>query len=618
MKFRLGLCFAVLFSHFVYAVPMWESGELTYPNGATEVSAFVNTKENMQLQSVLCTKNESYAYRFSLLLPHTVSSDLVIQVHVRLDSMDSTVYAEVNGNSLDFQIDNELLVTMPDTTSLSIAFTPDDAAYLGVPEVLDVPMSGADLTFRKVASDCTARCINNGFQCDKPLVSSVLWPRDFYRGQKDPSVDYLCVSRNDGTDKFTLTDACKLALDRFYIKNGEGPLSFLYQLFNNKDSLFQKYQTAWNEAVENSPSGALRSDVYADGREWYLILYSLAGSQPISAFPNSYHEVLNLNDDPTTLIYNIDNRYEMEALKYASVLYRRLQSSVRATELVDGALKSWSDFYRELQQVLPLVSQTQALRPVIYRAMLLRIWDLAGRPQGITLKPENAFRQATGGRTNTGEYLEAVCSLYDGANRDEFFFASEDCVRAIDSEIRVQGLKTEKYEDTVKSWDDFSSAWMKSQYYSDSLDDAVGEHHKSNLELALLSLFKTYGFGDYFLLRECLASRDPDICGYEAHRYFLSYRQELENRINSIKSASNEDAWELKRLNDLWEVYYQKLTDYVNELVALGKIPLWRAEFVRGVAAVTQTNALLNVSYDHEETMDDFENEPYDQKQLQE
>lgn len=40
----------------VYAANMWDSGELTYPSGETEISAFVNSDGNTQLQAVLCSK----------------------------------------------------------------------------------------------------------------------------------------------------------------------------------------------------------------------------------------------------------------------------------------------------------------------------------------------------------------------------------------------------------------------------------------------------------------------------------------------------------------------------------------------------------------------------------
>lgn len=35
---------------------MWAAGDLTYANGETEVSAFVNSPGDTQLQAVLCSK----------------------------------------------------------------------------------------------------------------------------------------------------------------------------------------------------------------------------------------------------------------------------------------------------------------------------------------------------------------------------------------------------------------------------------------------------------------------------------------------------------------------------------------------------------------------------------
>ena len=51
---------------------MWAAGDLTYANGETEVSAFVNSPGDTQLQAVLCSKNSQNNYRFTLLLPKSL------------------------------------------------------------------------------------------------------------------------------------------------------------------------------------------------------------------------------------------------------------------------------------------------------------------------------------------------------------------------------------------------------------------------------------------------------------------------------------------------------------------------------------------------------------------
>lgn len=580
---------------------MWEAGELTYATGESEVSAFVNAHGDTQIQTVMCTKDESYSYRFTLLLPKSLAADMLIQAKIEADGTTNSVYAEVNQNSIEFQVDQELVATLPDSANLTIYFNEKDAAFLGVPQRLDIPMTGIDLTMRKVASECTALCLTKGFQCNRPFVSSVLWPRDFFRKNSSVEIDNLCTKFKGDHYKFNDSSSCRLALDRFYLSEGIGPLSFLNELFNNAGSLYKQYQRNWNEAVQLAPRGAIQNNVYADGGEWYQLLYSLVGSRNVSDFPNSYYEIRNYQQDSTTLVYDIDNRYEMETLKYAAVLYRRVRGSVTAVDAIEKALKIWSEFYRELQMTLPSIRQAQAVRPIIYRAMLMRVWRLAGMPQGVRLLAENSFRQGVGGKTVTSEALESQCSFFDGANGDQFFFSNDGCIKGIDSSLRGFGFKNDLYEKVEQSWDIFSEAWRKSLFYSDSIDDAVGEHPKSNLGLAMLSLFKIYGFGDYFLLRECISSRDPDICSYESEKAEHSYRIELDHMVRSIAEVSSEDAAALSNLNELWLNYYHALCDYVDYLVENNRIPLWRANFVKGVAMVSQTSSLLNISYDKEQ-----------------
>ena len=165
----------------------------------------------------------------------------------------------------------------------------------------------------------------------------------------------------------------------------------------------------------------------------------------------------------------------------------------------------------------------------------------------------------------------------------------------------------------LKAWDSFASRWIGSPFYNDSIDDAVGEHPRANLGLALISLFKLYGFGDYFQLRECISSRDEDICNYESEKAYSTYKKEFEYRSDSIFKVNTDDGNTLNELNSLWLEYYHALEEYVNDLSVRGVIPKWRAEFVKGIACIEQTNALLNFPYDREE-LPDLSVEPDDER----
>lgn len=271
---------------------MWAAGDLTYANGETEVSAFVNSPGDTQLQAVLCSKNSQNNYRFTLLLPKKLDSDSVIKVNVKTDELNVEEYGEVSGNSLDLQIDENLLLAIPDSTKLALVFDKEDAEYLGIPATIDVSMSGADMTLRNVASECTALCIGNDFKCNFPLLSSLLWPQDRYEKSYIDNIDDLCTAQlRPNLYKFNYTDSCKLALDRFYKKDGIGPLSYIYKLFNDKNSVFSKYNESWNKVISLSSASALNLPIKADGREWYLALYSLVGKRHIKEFPRKllYH-----------------------------------------------------------------------------------------------------------------------------------------------------------------------------------------------------------------------------------------------------------------------------------------------------------------------------------------
>jgi hypothetical protein len=604
LKLAGGLAAAVALS--CAAGPMWEAGELNYSDEEAEVSAFVNTEHNTQLQTVLCALNTGYSYRFTLLLPQAVNNDMVIQAGVKSDTLNSKVYAEASGNSLEFQIDQALIISLRDSPMLEFTFSKQDAALLGLPEKMSVPMTGSDLTMRKVASECTALCLTKDYSCDKPLISSILWPQSGfskYPGQGD--LEALCTDFKAGHFSFNNSSGCRFGLDRFYARHGVGPLSFLDEIFNREGSHFDRYVKLWNSAASQVQGAEPTDDVKADGREWYLSLYALSGAHKVRQLPQSYFDILKFDGDPTTFLYDTDNRYELEQLKYTSVLAKRYHSSFKASADFEEALKEWSEFYHEFCSALPQGREAQALRPLVYRTMLLRIWHLAGMPEGVILRSKNAFRQGINGRTVSGDYLESVCSFFDGEGGSEYFYASDQCVKGVFADLGGNGFKNAAFDDVVAKWDAFSKAWRDSVFFNDNVDDAVGTTPRAKLTLSLLSLYKIYGFGDYFLMRQCIASRDPDICSYENARYYRNYEQELANRLESISAVSSSDAAELGKANELWKRYYEALCSYVDSLELQGLVPAWRASLVKGMAAVQQTNALLNLSYDREELPDE-------------
>ena len=602
---RLLFFLLSVFSSSAMAANIWEAGQLTYPNNETEISAFVNGDGGTQLQAVLCSQNSSNSYRFTLLLPHKLETDSVIKVVLKADEQENEYYAEVSGNSIDIQIDESLMLSIPDSSKLQLCFEEDTANFLGIPKTIDVSMSGADMTIRNVASECTVLCLSGDFKCNYPLLSSILWPRDHFNSARSENIDELCtVKVGQDRYKFNPSEGCKLALDRFYKKDGRGPLSYIYTLFNDKELSFSKYVQYWNELVSLSPYSPLNLPVDASNNDWYLILYSLIGNIQLREFPSSYYEIKDYKKDPTTLIYDVDNRYEMEVLKYDAVLYRRLKGSLSALETLEKALKCWNDFYRVLTVSLPNITQAQAIRPIIYREMLMRVWNLAGKPEGLKFSPENMFVHGMGGKTTTSEPLEAHCSFFDGANGAQFFFGSAECVNWISDYMRTSPLNTDLYVSMRDAWDNFAVNWTKSMFFSDGIDDAVGENPRAKLSLVTMSLFKLYGFGDYFLVRECISSRDADICGFSLDKAYQTYSKEYKYRLDAIANVSSEDANVLNKLNKLWLEYYRKLCAYADELVQKGLIEYWRADFVKSLACIIQINALLNLSYYREELPD--------------
>ncbi len=604
MRLKVCLALLVLLPCAVTAQPpmLWEAGRLDYINGAAEVAAFVNTTHSSQLQLVLCSRSEPNNFRFTLLLPASIRGSRIIETVITADERVSSAFAELQGNAHEFQLDEAILVNLRDTAALQIKFTPDAALDLGLPEVLDIPMRGADFVLRRVAAECTALTLDNDFEANRSMVSAMLWPAEgFNRLPADrDNVDRLCTTERGSALRLNLSPACKLTLDRFYAREGLGALSFLHRALNGNNGWFARYRELWNQALELLPSSPMGQEVYAQDQDWYVLLYALAGSQKISELPKSYFDVLESTEDPTTLLYDIENRYEMEMLKYASVLMRRINTSLSARNHIEQALRAWTDFYREFSQMIPPNKRAQALRPLIYRQMLLRIWRMAGMPRGIHLDPEHTFIQGTNGRTSGSDLLEAKCSVFEGQRGDQFFYPSRDCTRGIELELRSLGFINEDYQRMMLAWEQFANHWNDSIFE----EELPNEQLNSGLALTLLSLAKNYGFGDYFLLRECLSSRDSDVCAFEVMRSENTYKTELHNKIEAISAVSARDAETLNQLSTEWSAYLEALNDYMDALVRRGRLEQWRAEFVRGVAVTAQTDLLINALY-YRETFSD-------------
>lgn len=787
----------------------WEAGRLDYTHGGSEVAAFVNAKENLQLQVVLCSQNQPSAYRMSVLLPHAHKASGIIPVKLEVDGATTHVYAEIVGNSMEFQVGTSFLITLPDSPTFTMTFKLEDAKYLHIPKVINFPMDRADLVLSEVAKSCAILEDQQNFTISRPLISGILWPRHGFNHSKlpdakdenerptlseqakknglsvskqsdedrrwtDPNwspeivpsapalnpryvdVDTVClrypktsdkrkvsraimgsnalaataiVSANspsvshsspsssamaaavasdaiasgssdmrlqhahdmvdhvsddhkgsasataahsgtavssanknaadtaassaaagakgsstaqgeEGIDRsgsaakqgdwskeslgskrnehvanvvnglvstihphddmpsFVLSDKCKAALDKVYEEQGKEALSFLPDLFKDPTGSYQRYLLLWNTVLSDTARMDFKSpDTTLDEYDYYLTLFSLFSDTRITQYPQSYYDILRLREDPSTFLYAMDNRYELETVKYSSVLNRRLTGFVSPRRNAKEALRSWNQFYQELSMALPPIAKAQALRPVLYRQMLMRFWRLAGYPESLHLRPEYSFVQGSKGRTITREPLEQKCSTFEGSEGDEFFYASDDCIRGIQSDLRALGYVNKDYQAVLNSWEVFSKAWTSSIFFNVDEQYTTSDHIRSGIGITLLSMFKTYGFGDYFLLRKCISSRDSDICAYEADKYFDSYLSDFRKTVSAVSEVSGNDARELKRLNDLWEQYYENLTTYTNNLVKKGRMPAWRAEFVRGVAATSQAESVLNTLY---------------------
>ena len=722
----------------------WEAGRLDYAHGGSEVAAFVNAQEKIQLQVVLCSQNQPTPYRMSVLIPNTNKASGIIPVKLNVDGTSTNVYAEIIGNSMEFQVGTSFLITLPDSPTFTMSFKEDDAKYLSIPQELVFPMDRANVVLSEIAKSCAILEEQQNFTISRPLISGILWPRggfnhkdlhssdssldrlglieqakknglnvidqsDSDRRWVDPNwnpdivpsapevkaryidVDSVCLKhphsnlnavnrsarRSDATTSiatesntaansasgnsasansasgnstsansasgnstsansanansagassngvkraghvdnmvnglvstihmqddmpsFVLSDKCKHALDTVYEEQGKDALSFLPSLFRDPTGPYQRYLMLWNTVLSDTARMDFKSpDITIDEYDYYLTLFSLFSDTKITQYPQSYYDILKLSDDPSTFIYAMDNRYELETIKYSSVLNRRLTGFVSPKRNAKEALRSWNQFYQDLSLALPPISKAQALRPVLYRQMLMRFWRLAGYPDSLHLRPEYSFVQGSKGKTTTHEPLEKKCAIFEGSDGDEFFYASDDCIRGISSDLRSIGYVNEDYQQVLSTWESFSKAWTSSKFYHQSEQYTTGEHIRTGIGITMLSMFKNYGFGDYFLLRKCISSRDSDICAYEADKYFDSYDSDFRKTVATVAEVSGEDARSLKRLNELWLSYYDSLSTYASNLVKRGHMESWRAEFVKGVAVTAQAESLISTLF---------------------
>lgn len=783
----------------------WEVGRLDYGYGGSEVAAFVNTPEQIQLQLVLCSKLEAAPYRFSVLLPHDIDSSGLIPVQLLVDGVTTNLYAELVNNALEFQVGDNFIITLPESPTLEMIFEAEDAKYLHIPERVSFSMEQAHSSLEQVAKSCTILCQQQDFSCQKSLIAGMLWPHhgfnnlmslrdsrqiepliamlhlnqgeeeanteanaastassgdsnDASSGDSNGSVDIdinegidildgidviagtegsndvqeqdgagaangdeesasvgsstgteleenastastiydpkaseeriaqlskeLGVSAEDVVDVdgaclqwqpqlpqqsslqspapkpiqsdatalsvepllalvnseqgfqqaqdyrqvnqatqphyyayqrdgrshkneraalperrmpyFVPTTKCKQALDLVYERTGKEALSFLHQLFHQPHGDYQQYTSLWKGVIKETESwDKNQAEREIDNFDYYLMLFSLFSNTPVAQYPQSYYDILRLREDPSSFIYAIDNRYELESIKYYSVLSRRGLASRTFHRDIAEAMRKWHQFYQEFSMSLPPIAKAQALRPLLFRQMLMRIWRLAGYPETLHLRPQYSFVQGTGGKLRTNDQLEARCSIFEGNSGDQFFYASPQCVKNIASDIKRLGFLTPELQQVLHQWDTFARAWKQSSFFSSPEQKNVGEYEHAGISLSMLSLYKIYGFGDYFLLRKCLSTRDGDICAYDAYQNHEQYVSEMRKHISEFAVIANKEAYALSELNNLWDNYYQSLCSYTLGLVQKGKIPAWRAYLVQAIATTTQNEAMM-------------------------
>lgn len=751
----------------------WAAGRLDYSYGASEVAAFVNTKDQVQLQVVLCALNEASPFRLSVLLPHPVSNSGIIPVKLHVDGTVTHVYAEVVGNALEFQIDSAFLITLPDSPTFELEFSPEDAAFLQVPKLLSFPMERAHLVLSEVARSCKLLSEQQGFATAPELIAGMLWPRHGFNStttlnqfvRQDPEraqqlveseyeqslagstyhhaltasekssardqvraafrqrithinglpvlspidLERACIrprgaqseqtsvalpapdaahgtrgvavaaaasalasygaragarpgarsaapkaqsegaraaggtvtdaaaqrhsfapshwSKREAAEQqaraqaggvargtepmtFVLSEQCRLALDQVYARTGHEALSYLRELFLQPEGNYQRYAQRWISVMEDAVRLDFEKPQIARARveraaqlmqdyDYYLALYTLfsSGLSYLTQYPQSYYDLTQWGKDPSTFLYAMDNRYELETVKYASVLVRRLTGFITPRRNVEEALTAWWSFYQELCVLLPPLVRAQSIRPVVYRQMLMRLWQQAGYPEGLHLRPEYAYVQGRHGKIATGESLEAKCSMFEGSSNDQFFFASPECEAIISTDMRLLGYNNEDLRQVWRRWHEYLDAWQRSPFAHHQGSGSAGVNLESNLPLTLLSLYKSYGFGDYYLLRKCISSRDSDICAYETFKNKESYQSDLRKSIATLSKLSRREAKSLSELDRLWQRYYESLCTFTDNLVARGMLSPWRAPFVQGVAVTAQAEAMINGLY---------------------
>ena len=169
-------------------IDVWEAGRLDYAYGGAEVAAFVNTKDQIQLQIVLCSKDQPYAFRMSVLLPHKHEASGIIPVRLNVDGQVTNVYAEISGNSLEFQVGTAFLITLPDSPNFEMEFSKEDASYLKIPSVLSFSMSNSDMVLSEVAKSCVILHEQQNFKSNEQLLSGILWPRQGFNSLSKESV----------------------------------------------------------------------------------------------------------------------------------------------------------------------------------------------------------------------------------------------------------------------------------------------------------------------------------------------------------------------------------------------------------------------------------------------
>lgn len=498
---------------------------------------------------------------------------------------------ELSGNSVhnnaDFSYakDLEHKNKDPDIASANIK---EETTTANVPE-----QNKSNLTAQNTSYESAKQEDENDIDLSQDALNHAClqWPRSISGYERSISDMYAL------TPSFNLNSKCQALLDKRFERDGKWALAFMPEIFKKSGSAYQIYQQNWNVLVKAlDPEGKL-PDTLLNDDDYYLALFTLFTTTNLHEFPQSYFDLLNFSEDPATFLYAMDNRYDLETIKYYAVLDRRLRGSISLLQTAALCYQIWEEFYQEFSAALPPIPKAQALRPVLFRQMLMRVWRLAGYPDPLHLRPQYAFVQGTGHHTLTSEPLEARCSAFEGSSGDQFFFASPECLQSIYTDLGRQGFLNEDFKQVQLSWDAFAQACQKSNMISLSGGATKGEVSRSGLALSLISLYKLYGFGDYFLLRNCVSTRDKDICAFQAVRARQDYNTEFRNSIGSVSDMSHQDAQTLNNINELWNRYYDNLKLYTDRLVARGRIEEWRAYFIQGVAATTQTESLLSGPY---------------------